>query len=204
MRYDANHKEQSRAKILDAAARKFRGKGTEVVRVADVMRAAGMTHGGFYRHFADKDQLLREAIATALDQLSSHITDLTRGMPRAIALKTVIEMYLSENHVQHPDLGCALAALGTEMARMPRAMKLEISKALEAYAGRLEYLMPGAKEAQRRAAFLVLFPAMAGCVMTARAYADNQKQRAVLAASRNFFVSAFCEPANPPGMEISE
>jgi TetR/AcrR family transcriptional repressor of nem operon len=202
MRYDAKHKDQSKARILAAAARQFRGQGSEAVKVTDVMQAVGMTHGGFYRHFDDKDQLLREAIATALDQICEKITKLTEGMPRVAALKTVIELYLSEDHLRHPDAGCAVAALGTEMARMPRAMKLEISQALDAYAERLGHLMPGDTDAQRRAAFLVLFPSMAGCIMTARSYADKQRQRRVLAGGRAFFINAFCSQPNSSVLEV--
>jgi TetR/AcrR family transcriptional repressor of nem operon len=81
----------------------------------------------------------------------------------------------------HPDLGCALAALGTEMARMAPDTKAAVSKALDAYADRLSYLMPGKTRAQRQAAFLVLFPSMAGCIMTARAHADRECQLQILA-----------------------
>ena len=122
------------------------------------MKAAGLTQGGFYKHFADKNQLLHEAIATALANLSEHISALTHGKPRIAALRQVIGLYLSEDHMRRPDLGCALAAMGTEIARMPTATKYEVSKALEAYADQLSYLMPGKNKEEQRNAFLILFP----------------------------------------------
>jgi TetR/AcrR family transcriptional regulator, transcriptional repressor for nem operon len=195
MRYGVTHKEQSRARILDAAARQFRLQGVDAVRVIDVMELAGLTHGGFYKHFADKVQLLQEAIATALDEVVARIIAMTAGKPRAQALEMVISYYLSEDHVRHPDLGCALAALGSEMARMPARIQREVSKALLAYADRLSYLLPGADQEQRMAAFLVLFPAMAGCIMTARTLTDRKKQSQLLAGARHFFIQTFCQNA---------
>lgn len=201
MRYPFNHREQSRGRILKVAAKQFRAKGSDNVRVADVMKAAGLTHGGFYKHFADKDQLLREAVETALMQIATHLRDLTGNLSRPEALRKVIDNYLSEEHMLHPDYGCALAALGTEIARMPREMKLAISQALDLYAARLDFLMPGETAAQRRAAFLVLFPSMAGCIMTARAHANKERQRQILAAGRAFFEQAFCSEQPPTFLE---
>ena len=191
MRYDATHKEQSRKRILSAAAKSFRAGGTELVRVSDVMQAVGMTHGGFYKHFANKEELVHEAIETALTEVSTALTKLTDGMSRTVAVRTVIHFYLSEDHLQRPDLGCALAALGTEMARMPGEIKAAVSKALDAYTDRLSYLMPGRTRAQQQAAFRVLFPSMAGCLMTARAYTDPKRQLQILAGGRAFFSQAF-------------
>ena len=200
MRYGAEHKVESRERILNAAAARFRSGGTEAVRVIDVMRAAGMTSGGFYKHFTDKNQLLREAIKTALADMSGKIAKLTGGMPRQVALKTVIDFYLSEDHMLHPDLGCALAALGTEMARMAPAIKREVSKALDAYAERLGFLMPGQTRAEQQGAFLVLFPSMAGCLMTARAHASRKRQEQLLSGARLFFTQAFCN--GTPGLYL--
>ncbi len=202
MRYHVKHKEESRARILDSAAKQFRAGGVETVRVADVMNAAHLTHGGFYKHFADKDELLHEAIRTALSEVSAQLARLTEGLSRNESLRTVIHFYLSEEHLQHPELGCALASLGTEMARMPKPMKRQVSLALDAYAERLSYLMPGNSEEERRSAFLVLFPSMAGCLMTARAHHSPERQQQILLAGRAFFISAFCGSGAEQGKSI--
>lgn len=192
MRYAVNHKAQSRERIIEAAARQFRGRGTEAVRVADVMRQAGLTHGGFYKHFAGKDDLFEAAVSMALSDLSSRILELTGGRPRPAALRAVIDFYLSEEHLRKPDLGCVLAALGTEIGRMSKAMKRHVSAQLDDYAARLEHLLPGGSTGERRAAFHVLFSSMAGCMMAARAYTDETTQRDILAASRKFFIESYC------------
>jgi len=201
MRYPIHHKQQSRERILNVAAKQFRAKGSEAVRVADVMRAAGLTHGVFYKHFADKDQLLREAVKEALEQIASSLKDLAGTLPRTEALRKVIATYLSEEHMLHPGSGCALAALGTELAHMPPPMKRAVSEAFDEYAAKLDFLMPGETADQRRAAFLVLFPSMAGCIMTARADANQERQRQILAAGRAFFEQAFCSQQTPTILE---
>lgn len=156
------------------------------------MNAAGLTHGGFYKHFLNKDQLLQEAVEAALAQVAAQLKELSSGLSQGEALKRIIASYLSEDHLRHPELGCALAAMGTEMARMPRGMKLAISKALDAYADRLNFIMPGETARQRRAAFLVLFPSMAGCMMTARVHPRKDRQKQILGAGRKFFTQTFC------------
>lgn len=90
------------------------------------------------------------------------------------------------------------------MARLPAAMKRAVSDALDAYADRLDFLMPGETAGQRRAAFLVLFPSMAGCIMTARAHASKDRQQQILAAGRMFFEQAFCGNSTLAFLETSQ
>jgi len=201
MRYSATHKEESRERILDVAAKQFRARGAEAVRVSDLMEAAGLTHGGFYRHWTSKEQLLQEALTKALAEISEQLVAIAGQLPREQALKKVIAAYLSEDHVRNPDLGCALAAMGSEIARMPKELRRVVSEALDAYADRLEFLMPGETVRERRAAFLVLFPSMAGCIMTARAHSSKLRQRQILAAGRALFEQAFCSRKSPKFLE---
>lgn len=192
MRYAIDHKDKSRSLIVRSAATQLRAKGVEAVRLADVMQAAGMTNGGFYKHFASKDEIVVEAIGSALSEVAEQLTSKVQGVPRQEALRAIIEFYLSEEHLQHPEHGCAIAALGSELARVPLRVKRRVSDALEAYEQRLSPLMPGDSDVQRRTAFLVLFSSMAGCLTAARAEANEQKRSKILSAGRTFFVWAFC------------
>jgi len=192
MRYELGHKNKSRALIVRSAADQLRAKGVEAVRLADMMRAAGMTNGGFYKHFDSKDEIVVEAIRCALTEVAEQLVSKVQGLPRREALRAVIESYLSEEHLRHPERGCAIAALGSELARMPQNLKRRVSRALQAYEERLLPFMPGDSEGQRNTAFRVLFSSMAGCLTAARAEADEQKRHEMLAAGRSFFVQSFC------------
>ncbi len=192
MRYEVGHKEKSRAHILGSAAAQLRAKGVEAVRLLDMMHAAGMTNGGFYKHFKNKDEVTVGAIARALKEVAEQLIVRVRDLPRGDALRAVIEFYLSEEHVQHPERGCAIAALGSELARMPLRLKRRISAALDDYEETLSPLLPGESDEQRHTAFLVLFSSMAGCLTAARAEADEHKRSEILTAGKRFFIQAFC------------
>lgn len=192
MRYETDHKERSRERILHSAAKELRRRGLDVVRVTDVMTAAGMTNGGFYKHFENKEHLAREAVTRALAEVAGDLLRQVEGLPRGEALAKVIALYLSEEHLDHPDSGCAIAALGTEIARLPGPAKSAVSDAIDEYGNRLRHLMPGETDGERQSAFLVLFSSMAGCVMAARTHADRGRQRQILASARSFFVQSFC------------
>lgn len=192
MRYPANHKQQIRDHIIEMAARQFRAMGGEGVGVVEVMNAAGMTQGGFYKHFSSKDQLFAASICAALKQVSAQLRSIAGDLPRGEALRKVIGTYLSPEHVNHPDVGCALAALGNEIARMPEPMKKIVAEALDSYAAELSFLMPGKTVAQQKAAFNVLFSSMAGCIVAARAQTSKKRQLQILSTGRVFFEQAFC------------
>src|SRR5438067_3355747 len=115
-------KEQTRERILRAAARAIRKHGYEGVGVADVMKAAGLTHGGFYAHFESRDALL----AAAADQAGAEsIENLTRAVAAAKPgqeLMALVDTYLSERHMAAPEPGCAIVAAGSEVAPQPAAV----------------------------------------------------------------------------------
>ncbi|MFF9019506.1 TetR/AcrR family transcriptional regulator [Streptomyces eurythermus] len=110
--------EENRRRVVETASRLFRERGTHV-SVADLMKAAGMTHGGFYKQFASKEALIDEATAHAFHELTRHHKDgLERyGGRRHAAQQALIDTYLSPEHRDSPADGCPVAALATDMAR---------------------------------------------------------------------------------------
>ena len=110
-------KQRSHRRILDAASSLFREKGIEATSVADVMSAAGMTHGGFYRHFGSKEDLVAAAFRHAVDGVVAGIERETTAEGRAQEIDVYIQNYLSEEHVKDLGRGCPLAALAAELAR---------------------------------------------------------------------------------------
>ncbi|WP_306146381.1 MULTISPECIES: TetR/AcrR family transcriptional regulator [unclassified Roseibium] len=117
-RVSNEEKQRNHNKIVDAAARLFRENGIEMTSVADVMKAAGLTHGGFYRHFGSKEGLISAALDRAVDDVLKEGEEAPEGAARALARDAYIARYLSEDHLSGRGKGCPLAALGTELVRM--------------------------------------------------------------------------------------
>src|SRR5260370_2415906 len=103
---------ETRKHIVRAAARKFREQGIVATGLADLMKAAGLTHGGFYKHFASKDQLVAEACADAVDAAIAGM-----GMEAQPTINAAVAAYLSTRHRDDPASGCPLAAIGSELSR---------------------------------------------------------------------------------------
>jgi len=111
MRYDPQHKSQTRDRIVRNAARKFRADGLSGPGVASVMKASGLTVGGFYKHFRSKDELLADAIAEGFLESSEKIYSSLQNVPREDRWREFVRLYLSPEHCDHPDTGCPVAAL---------------------------------------------------------------------------------------------
>jgi TetR/AcrR family transcriptional regulator, transcriptional repressor for nem operon len=127
MPWPEEHKRKTRKRILDAAAAVFRERGIEQTSVADVMQRAGLTHGGFYAHFKSKEELLAEAVRHACDQVSNIFDSTNEGeSPQEDLLKNSAA-YLSVAHMTHPERGCPVAALGTELIRSGQKTKKVLS-----------------------------------------------------------------------------
>src|ERR1700754_2948190 len=117
MRYSDTHKEETRAKVVKAAARAVRAKGPEGVGVAEIMAEAGLTHGGFYAHFPNKEALVAAAIDEAFGQSSRRFGKMTDGLSAAEALATFVDLYVTPEHRNHPERGCPVAGLSSELPR---------------------------------------------------------------------------------------
>jgi len=191
MRYPAEQKAETHEKILAAAARSFREHGSEANGIARLMKELGLTHGGFYRHFASKDDLYAEALSLGFKELGDRLTGVAEAAPKGQELRAIIERYLSFEHLDDPGTGCVIAALGSEITRQPIEVRLRINEAMQAYRDRLLRYLPGRTPAEKRGQFFVLFPGMAGVLAVARAIVDPQLRREVLAAARSFYLNAF-------------
>jgi len=192
MRYSAEHKQETRERIVRAASRHFRGRGGEGVAIAELMRKLHLTHGGFYRHFESKEQLFAEAVAKSFEDVRAKFTDaVEQGLPGG-ELKIIIEHYLSLEHCAHPDSGCPIAALASEIARYPRAVRSKIDRAMRDHLKRMARFLPGATDKERQRNALVLFSGMGGALTLARSVADEDLRQSILQAAREFYLKAFC------------
>jgi TetR/AcrR family transcriptional repressor of nem operon len=174
---------ESRQRILSEAARLYRQKGFDGVGVADIMEAAGMTHGGFYRHFPSKEALIAEAMTKAFADRAATL-ERGDGVAAADLVRSYVATYLSPGHVAHPELGCPMAAVGSEAAHVGEAVNDAFrdgaEKILEPIAESLRG--PGGS---RRAAALRLLATLVGAVVVARASGDETFQAEVLDAVRD-------------------
>lgn len=183
--------DRTRQRILEAAAVAFREHGVDRVGVRDVMQLAGLTRGGFYFHFADKDALLAEATREGGRANAAVHLEWTEGLPSGERLQAFIHRYLSEAHRDHPEIGCTLAALGGEIARSKAAQRRAFSEGLDAVIDGLMPLLPHADEGDRRKGAELLIASMAGVIAMARSLSDRRRSNELLASARRFYADAF-------------
>jgi TetR/AcrR family transcriptional regulator, transcriptional repressor for nem operon len=177
MKVSREQVQQHRARILAAAARLFRERGFDRVSVAEVMKAAGLTHGGFYGHFNSKETLIKEALG--IENLPLWRRDLENAAAAEYA-----DWYLSTRHRDNRDSGCAIAGLGSEAARAHSDVRASLTTRVRRRIDRLSAASPGTTPAQRRRAAIAAFSAMVGAVVLARVVDDHELSEEILGATR--------------------
>ena len=170
---------QNRERIIEVAARLFRERGFDGIGVAELMNFAGLTHGGFYGHFASKEDLMAQACARALEGSLDALHQVAeRGGGNA--LSAVASAYLSPAHRDRPGEGCALAALGAEAARHGSPVRGAFTQGVHSLADRLTRLLPGKSKRAKRERALAIFASMVGALVLARAVDDAELSEEVL------------------------
>ena len=123
MRYDSDHKDRTKERLLKEAASAIRADGPDRVGVAAIMAKAGLTHGGFYAHFKSKNDLIEQAIGQMFDSAARRYETTTKDLDPGAALAAYLDFYLSRSHRDAPQRGCPLPALSGDLARMPAAAR---------------------------------------------------------------------------------
>lgn len=174
---------ENRERILDTAAQLFRERGFDGIGVADLMKGAGLTHGGFYGHFASKEDLMAQACARALEQSRSGWQDMAEGAagdPRALLERA----YLSDRHRDAPGRGCLLAALGADAARQGPGVRSAVTAGVRGMVDVLVGVMPGRTRAARRQKALADYASLVGAMVLARAVDDPALSEEIVQATR--------------------
>ena len=192
-RTTAAKSDRTKHRILGAAAAAFREHGLERVGVRDVMKRAGLTRGGFYFHFADKDALLAEATREAAASNAERHASWAERAPEGRKLQAFVESYLSEEHRDHPEVGCVVAALGGEIGRANAKHRKAFTEGIDIVLERIAAYVPGDTAAERRARAGLLISSMAGVLTVARALSDRTRSDALLADARKFYSNYFGE-----------
>ena len=169
MPWKKEHKEETRARILDAASAAIREKGVAGVGVAEMMEAAGLTHGGFYAHFRSKDALVAEAFDFACQQSGKKLEAAAEKAREGAKLLAVAEAYLTAAHARQPEKGCPISTVGPDLVRSGGGAREAVAQAMRERLKWLEEIAPGTTKEERRRNAAGTYAAMLGAIFVARA-----------------------------------
>lgn len=187
MKVSREQAQLNRERVVETAAKLFRERGFEGVGLADLMKSAGLTHGGFYGQFSSKENLIVEACERAMQELDERWGDLLDSNPEK-PLASIVSMYVSPGHRDNPGAGCVVAALSTDAYRQGTPVRSAVTRAIKTFAGRLVAVMPGRTSKMRRRQSLASFAAMVGAVVLARTVTDESLSDEILDAVRGQLV----------------
>ena len=173
MGYSKRDKAETHARIVKVAAKRFRERGLEGIGVADVMKEAGVTVGGFYKHFGSRDELVVEALATAfkdLDVWEEHTTDMAQ----------LLQNYLTEAHRDAPGTGCAMAALLGDVGRASKSARALYTERVKRSVAFTSTLLPPNQRGDKRGRALLILSALLGALNLSRAVSDPNLSREIL------------------------
>jgi TetR/AcrR family transcriptional regulator, transcriptional repressor for nem operon len=190
MRYSENHKERTRLRVLAEAAAAIRTKGAERISVAEVMAAAGLTHGGFYAHFDSKEDMVAQAITHMFDVMHGRFLRSTEGREPAAAIARYVDYYLSPSHRLERASGCPVATLSGDLPNLSDRARERFTDGTERWAAALAKLAKklGAKDAEAIAWSAIA--EMAGALALSRTVSD-ERAAAILRNSRAIVKARF-------------
>ena len=181
MRYPADETADKHRRLLDAASAMFRARGLDGVTVSDVMKAAGMTHGAFYSHFENKNQMAETAISSIVDQADEDIAHVIATSPNP--RQSFLYDYLSPTHRDNPGAGCVMSALAVEIGR-DGIGRSTLTRHLQRWIRRTADGFKWKKRGQRRDQAILMTAAMVGAVVLARAVDDSEFSDEILSVTR--------------------
>ncbi|KQS75397.1 hypothetical protein ASG25_08475 [Rhizobium sp. Leaf384] len=174
--------EENRQQVIESSSRLFREKGFDGVGVNTLMQAAGLTHGGFYKQFESKDDLIAQATAAALAQSTQRMSSLI-GDEAPDALKKAVRFYLSDQHRDGVSQGCAFAALAPDAARHGPKVRRVMQRGVEDQIALLQSVAGSNGEMADRSSAIATMATMVGALVLARAVEDDALSKEILAAA---------------------
>lgn len=199
MRYPPNRKLATRQRIIAAASEAFRERGIAETGVDEVMRRAGLTHGGFYAHFGDKSELIAEACAAGFAAAVPNLERIAAAPSRAARARLLIDSYLAGRHRDNRGTGCLIVAVGADAARLKGAARAAYSRAFTEHLRRLAAALRLAEDAEENHQRVTqLMSSLVGALLFARAIDDPAESTKVLLMMRRRLRAQFArEPASP-------
>src|SRR2546423_11949723 len=172
---------RNRERIVETAAQLFRERGFEGIGVADLMKEAGLTHGGFYGHFASKEDLMAQACARASVRSRALWSKLAEHAPDD-PLSEIAGVYLTSRHRDNPGTGCLMAALASDASRQGPAVRRAVTEGLRSAFDLLTKLVAGKSKSAKRQKAISTYASMVGAMVLARAVDDRALSQEILNA----------------------
>jgi TetR/AcrR family transcriptional repressor of nem operon len=189
MRVSREKAAEHRERIIEAAGALFRAKGFDGIGVADIMKAADLTHGGFYGHFASKDDLVAQASRRTMATAAARWTKLVEAAPEK-PYAALLQHYLSPRHRDDPGQGCAFAALGNDAARSSKVVRKAFAEGLQPLIDILAQSIPGKSKSARRRKAVTAMAALVGALTLARAVEGTPLSDEMLEAAHRELIAA--------------
>lgn len=183
MRYPPNQKADTHRQIVDAAAREFRVRGLDGIGIAKLMGEVGLTQGGFYAHFKDRDSLVAEATTIAAEQSLCRLVEAAESAP-GHEVEAMLDFYLSPEHRDDLGQGCVLPAITSELSRQAPVVRSAFTNSLKFNLNKLARFMPAQTNKTKQAQAMAFISGMAGAVMLARAIDDPRLSQGLLESVR--------------------
>lgn len=189
MRQSREVAEETRRRIVRTAAEQFRRHGIAGIGIADVMKEAGLTHGGFYKHFPSKEALAGEAAGWALAATRDELIKAVEKAPEGRGLEALVKNYLSMSHRDNPERGCSIAALGIEAARGDGPARDALVGGYQRLVARVASLIEGRPPAETSRLAISIVSTMVGALSVARLLEDRAAAEEVLRAATKSILS---------------
>ena len=190
MRYSAQHKAKTHERVLKKAAEQMRRRGVQGTGIAGLMGKAGLTHGGFYAHFPDKNALIAEAMCPMLEEGVAGVIAAAEAAPEGKKVQAIVDTYLSTEHRDYPQ-ACPVAGLAGEMGRQSERVRNAYTRAIEDRLKLIARFFPGASERERQNRARLMMAGMAGTLMIAKVITDRKASDQFLEQAREFYATAF-------------
>src|SRR5216683_1334130 len=194
MRYSKEHKLETHARIVKKASVRLREKGAHGIGVADLMKEAGLTHGGFYAHFDSREALVIEAFGYAMDRPTERWRKIAETTPPDKRLATIVETYLNPVHRDDPGHGCAVPSLGAEIARESPKTRRAFAAKLEQMIDTLAAAIPDLPRKAARKQAMASIATMMGTLVLARVAGSGEFSEEILGAGREAVLGRAAPP----------
>jgi TetR/AcrR family transcriptional repressor of nem operon len=190
VRYPENQKAETHRQIVDAAAREFRVRGLDGIGISSLMAEVGLTQGGFYAHFKDRDTLVAEAVQLAAQQSFCRLIEAAESAPGR-EVEAMLDSYLSLEHRDDLGQGCVLPALASELSRQAPMVRSAFTDSLKFNMSKLIRFMPAKTNKTKQAQAMAFISGMAGAVLLARAIDDPLLSQGLLESVRSQLLAVY-------------